>query len=231
MFFQKSGPTSVTSTMRLSHHNSRDTWRATTPWAFRPHGPPLLLGLSLFWDSVKVCWSKPSGEATPWTVFAQGVLQTHQLVARLSTAVISLVVPDRVVPLRERPGFGTIPRTLIVIAYVLDFWSRRISPCPTPTGSSRSTSWAPWWSSAWVARSISRPDWGLTARRLMTSPAPAPRRSCRVHPSQPGSDGAGCRVVDGGTVGVGTAFFAATIGFSIGASLRVTESLVSRFSS
>jgi hypothetical protein len=34
----------------------------------------------------------------------------------------------------------------------------------------------------------------------------------------------------GGTVGVGTAFFAATIGFSIGASLRVTESLVSRFS-
>jgi hypothetical protein len=30
----------------------------------------------------------------------------------------------------------------------------------------------------------------------------------------------------GGTVGVGTAFFAATIGFSIGASLQATERLV-----
>jgi uncharacterized membrane protein YczE len=34
----------------------------------------------------------------------------------------------------------------------------------------------------------------------------------------------------GGTVGVGTAFFAATIGFSIGANLRVTELLVRKFS-
>jgi uncharacterized membrane protein YczE len=35
----------------------------------------------------------------------------------------------------------------------------------------------------------------------------------------------------GGTVGAGTAFFAATIGFSIGANLRVTDQFVRRFSS
>ena len=33
----------------------------------------------------------------------------------------------------------------------------------------------------------------------------------------------------GGTVGVGTAFFAATVGFSIGASLNVTDRIVRRF--
>jgi uncharacterized membrane protein YczE len=33
----------------------------------------------------------------------------------------------------------------------------------------------------------------------------------------------------GGTVGVGTAFFASTIGFSIGASLSVTDRIVRRF--
>jgi uncharacterized membrane protein YczE len=33
----------------------------------------------------------------------------------------------------------------------------------------------------------------------------------------------------GGTLGVGTVFFAATIGFSIGASLNVMERIVRRF--
>jgi uncharacterized membrane protein YczE len=33
----------------------------------------------------------------------------------------------------------------------------------------------------------------------------------------------------GGTVGVGTAFFAATVGFSIGASLNAVDRIVGRF--
>src|ERR1035437_5873525 len=118
-------PTSVTSTMRLSHKIPVTPWRATNPWAFRPRmALPLILGLSLFGLGEGLLVQSQWG-ATPWTVFAQGVSRHTSWSLGWSTAVISLVVLMAWFPLGERPGFGTIAN-LIIIAYVLDLVSTNL---------------------------------------------------------------------------------------------------------
>jgi uncharacterized membrane protein YczE len=190
---------------------------------------PLLLGLSLFGLGEGLLVQAQWG-ATPWTVFAQGVSKHTNWSLGWSTAVISLVVLIAWFPLRERPGFGTIAN-LIVIAYVLDLVSTNLA-----------VPHADWLKSLYVVGAVVVIGVG-SALYLTTGLGPGPRDGLMTSLHRR----LGVSVVYirlslevtvlvvgwlmGGTVGVGTAFFAATIGFSIGASLRVTESLVSRFSS
>jgi uncharacterized membrane protein YczE len=189
---------------------------------------PLLLGLSLFGLGEGLLVQAQWG-ATPWTVFAQGVSKHTNWSLGWSTAVISLVVLVAWFPLRERPGFGTIAN-LIVIAYVLDLVSTNLA-----------VPHVYWLKSLYVVGAVLVIGVG-SALYLTTGLGPGPRDGLMTSLHRR----LGVSVVYvrlslevtvlvvgwfmGGTVGVGTAFFAATIGFSIGASLRVTESLVSRFS-
>jgi uncharacterized membrane protein YczE len=190
---------------------------------------PLFLGLSLFGLGEGLLVQAQWG-ATPWTVFAQGVSRHTNWSLGWSTAVISLVVLVAWFPLRERPGFGTIAN-LIVIAYVLDLVSTNLA-----------VPHAYWLKSIYVVGAVLVIGAG-SALYLTTGLGPGPRDGLMTSLHRR----LGVSVVYirltlevtvlvvgwlmGGTVGVGTAFLAVTIGFSIGACLRVTESVASRFTS
>ncbi len=165
--------------------------------------------------------------ATPWTVFAQGIARHAHISLGWSTAAISCVVLVLWFPLRERPGFGTIAN-LIIIAYVLDLSSSSLAE---PSND--------------VLKAIY-----VVVAVLLIGVGSALYLTCGLGPGP--RDGLmtslhrrfGISVVYvrltlevavlvigwllGGTVGVGTAFFDATIGFCIGLSLRVLDVAVEK---
>lgn len=162
--------------------------------------------------------------ATPWTVFAQGVARRLDVSIGWSTLLISSVVLLTWWPLRERPGFGTIANILI-IAYCLDLTSATVT---TPS--------SPWLRAVLMVAGVAAIGVG-SALYLTTGLGPGPRdgvmtslhRRLRVSVVYLRLS---IEVVVlsvgwllGGVVGVGTAFFAGTIGFSIGLSLNMLDRL------
>ncbi len=162
--------------------------------------------------------------ATPWTVFAQGLARRLDISIGWSTLLISSVVLLTWWPLRERPGFGTIANILI-IAYCLDLTSTTVT---TPS--------SPWLRALLMVAGVVAIGVG-SALYLTTGLGPGPRdgvmtslhRRLRVSVVYVRLS---IEVVVlsvgwllGGVVGVGTAFFAGTIGFSIGLSLNMLDRL------
>jgi uncharacterized membrane protein YczE len=188
---------------------------------------PLVLGLSLFGVGEGLLVVSHWG-ATPWTVFAEGVSRHAHISIGWSTAAISCLVLLAWFPLRERPGFGTIAN-LVIIAYVLDLTSEIV---PTPASAFAK--------SLFVVGAVVAIGIG-SSLYLTTGLGPGPRDGLMTSLHRR----LGVSVVYvrltlevavlivgwlmGGTVGVGTAFFAATVGFSIGASLNLTDRIVRRF--
>ena len=216
--------------MKLSHKILITPWRATNTWALRPRMIlPLVLGLSLFGLGEGLLVQSQWG-ATPWTVFAQGVSRHTNWSLGWSTAAISVVVLLLWFPLRERPGLGTIAN-LLIIAYVLDLVSTNLA-----------VAHADWLKAVYVVGAVAAIGVG-SALYLTTGLGPGPRDGLMTSLHRH----LGISVVYvrltievtvlvagwlmGGTVGVATAFFAATIGFSIGASLNVMEHIVEWFQS
>jgi uncharacterized membrane protein YczE len=215
---------------KLSHKIPVTPWRATSTWAFRPRMfLPLAFGLSLFGVGEGLLVVSRWG-ATPWTVFAEGVARHAHISLGWATAAISCVVLLAWFPLRERPGFGTIAN-LVIIAYMLDLTSTTM---PVPHNVVLE---ALLMIGGVVAIGIG------SALYLTTGLGPGPRDGLMtsIHRHF------GVSVVYvrltlevvvliigwllGGTVGIGTAFFAATVGFSIGVSLNVVERIVGKFQS
>ena len=221
----ESGATSVAWTMKLSHTIPVTPWRAGTTWAFRPRmAAPLFLGLTLFGLGEGLLVQSQWG-ATPWTVFAQGVSEHAGISLGWSTALISTVVLLAWWPLRERPGFGTISN-LVIIAYVRDMTTYLVA---VPHGDVTKA--------MYMVAAVAVIGVG-SALYLTTGLGPGPRDGLmtglhrRLHVSV-----VYVRLtlevvvlsigwLMGGTVGIGTAFFAATIGFSIGLNLEVVKRLV-----
>jgi hypothetical protein len=188
---------------------------------------PLVLGLSLFGVGEGLLVVSHWG-ATPWTVFAQGVARHANISIGWSTAAISCVVLLAWFPLRERPGFGTLAN-LVIIAYVLDVTS---STVPVPQNA--------WVKASFVVGAVALIGIG-SALYLTCGLGPGPRDGLMTSLHRR----LGVSVVYvrlsleivvlfvgwllGGTVGVGTAFFATTIGFCIGANLRVLDVSVRRW--
>jgi uncharacterized membrane protein YczE len=208
--------------MKLSHKIPATPWRARTTWALRPRMiAPLFIGLALFGVGEGLLVQSHWG-ATPWTVFAQGISRHAHISIGWSTAAISCAVLLAWFPLRERPGFGTVAN-LVVIAWVLDLTASTVS---APSSS--------WLKALFVVGAVVVIGIG-SALYLTTGLGPGPRDGLMtsVHRHF------GISVVYvrltleivvlvvgwlmGGTVGVGTAFFAATIGFSIGANLQILD--------
>jgi uncharacterized membrane protein YczE len=188
---------------------------------------PLFIGLSLFGFGEGLLVQSHWG-ASPWTVFAQGVARHTHLSLGWSTALISVVLLLGWIVLQERPGFGTIAN-LVVIAYVLDMTTYFLA-VPSDPGLKI----------LYIVGAVVVIGVG-SALYLSTNLGPGPRDGLMTSIHRHFgvslvyvrlSLEATVLVVGwlmGGTVGVGTAFFAATIGFSIGASLNLMERFVKRF--
>jgi uncharacterized membrane protein YczE len=214
--------------MKISHKIPATPWRARTPWSLRPGMvPPLLVGLSIFGLGEGLLVQSHWG-ATPWTVFAQGVAKHAHLSIGWSTALISCVVLLAWFPLRERPGFGTVAN-LVIIAYVLDLTTLVVAVPHSPAVKF-----------VYVVTAVVAIGIG-SSLYLTTGLGPGPRDGLmtslhrHLHVSvvyirlalEVAMLAAGWFL--GGTVGIGTAVFATTIGFSIGASLQVMDRVVKRF--
>jgi uncharacterized protein len=91
----------------------------------------LFLGLALFGIGEGALVAAGLGNA-PWTVLAQGVARRTPLDIGGATIVVSLVVLLGWIPLRQRPGLGTVGN-VVVIGLVLDVASR-VLPRPDAFG-------------------------------------------------------------------------------------------------
>ncbi len=182
---------------------------------------PLLGGLGLFGLGEGLLVASHWG-ATPWTVFAQGLGHRVGISIGWATMIVSLGVLLAWWPLRERPGLGTLAN-LVVIAWVLDLTAAHVATPANPFGRA-----------LLMVAGVTAIGLG-SAFYLTTGLGPGPRDGLMTSLH---------RRLDvsvvyvrlslevlvlavgwslGGQVGVGTAFFASTVGFSIGLSLRAVE--------
>lgn len=117
----------MTSTTRVLPHTP---WAASSLWSFRPLPlAVLVLSLSLFGVAEAMLVRANLG-ATPWVVFAQGIGLQAGISIGWATFYISIAVLLLWIPLRLRPGAGTL-LNMLLIALVLDIAVRLL---PAPAG-------------------------------------------------------------------------------------------------
>jgi uncharacterized membrane protein YczE len=89
-------------------------WSAPTRWTPKPDALVLLvIGLVLFGVGDSLIVNSRLGN-TPWTTLADGVARHTPLDLGEATIVVSFLVLLGWIPLRERPGIGTIGNALII---------------------------------------------------------------------------------------------------------------------
>ena len=93
-------------------------WRADHRWHLSfPRVAILFFGLAIFGLGVSLLIQGNIGNA-PWTVFAEGVSVKSGWSIGFSTFVISVFVLLIWIPLRERPGFGTLSNIVIIATFI-----------------------------------------------------------------------------------------------------------------
>lgn len=179
----------------------------------------LIVGLWLFGTGEAMLVDAALGNA-PWTVFAQGIAVRTGIAIGLATFVTSVVVLLMWIPLREKPGLGTIANA-IVIALALQVM---IGVLPTPESLG--------WRLAQVVTGIVLVGIG-SGLYLTTNLGPGPRdglmtgiherTGIAVTPVRLSIEVIVLAVgwILGGTVGVGTVLFAVLIGPSVGYGLKL----------
>jgi len=187
---------------------------------------PLVGGLVSFGIGEGLLVAAHWGSA-PWTVFAQGLSKQLHLSIGFSTALISCAVLLAWIPLKEKPGLGTVAN-LVLIASALD-----VTVAVAGTHHSFGAR------IAFVVVALEAIALG-SALYLTTGLGPGPRDGLmtslhrRLGVSivyvRAGIEGsvlvAGWLL--GGVVGVVTAIFALGIGFAIGWNLKIVELLASK---
>ena len=100
-------------------------WGASHRWDVSPSRFAILLfGLFIFGIGDSLLIVSELGNA-PWSVLAQGISRQSSLSVGEATLVISALVLLLWIPLKERPGFGTIAN-ILVIAFAIDIGIRFI---------------------------------------------------------------------------------------------------------
>ncbi len=97
-------------------------WSSPSPYNLRPQLLTffyLNFGLALFGLGEAVLITSGAG-VSPWTVLADGISQIAVWSIGFSTMIISFAILLLWIPLRQRPGMGTILNALI-IAFMIDF--------------------------------------------------------------------------------------------------------------
>ncbi len=212
-----------------SHTVPDTSWRSASRWRSGPSTFLLLvLGLWLFGTGEAMLVTAAIGNG-PWTVLAQGLTVRLPLSIGVATFLVSVVVLLLWIPLRERPGLGTIMNA-IVIATALQVM---VGVLPEVTGDSflslvarvlmalmgialiglgsgiyLTTGLGPGPRDGWMTGIHQRTGWPVSAVRLGIE--------------------ATVLVIGwllGGTVGVGTVLFALLIGPAVGYGLRLAAAL------
>jgi uncharacterized membrane protein YczE len=195
-------------------------WRSQHRWRARPATIAILIiGLWLFGTGEAMLVNAGIG-VSPWTVFAEGLAARLSLPIGMTTLLTSLAVLALWLPLRERPGLGTIANAL-VIALALQVMIE-ILPTPTEFG----------WQLALVIGGIASIGLG-SGLYLTTNLGPGPRDGLMtgLH-ERTGIAVTPVRLTIevlvlvagwllGGTVGLGTVMFALFIGPSVGYGLSI----------
>ena len=209
--------------MRI-HAVPRMPWSANGRWRVRPTTFLVLMtGLWLFGTGEALLVASHLGN-TPWTVLAQGVSKHSSLSIGEATFAISVVVLLAWIPLRERPGFGTVANA-VVIAVAID---AMLHVLPQPSDATGRV--------AEVAAAIAAIGLG-SGLYLTTWLGPGPRDgwmtglAARLHAPiayvrlsiELTALVAGWAL--GGRVGLGTVVFAVTIGHAVAAAMRLLARL------
>jgi uncharacterized membrane protein YczE len=195
-------------------------WRAHSRWRSSPVTLLILVtGLWLFGVGEALLVDAALG-VSPWTVLAQGLDEQSGMGIGWATFVTSLVVLLLWIPLRERPGLGTVLNA-IVIALALGVTAPLL---PTPA--------SPAWQTAEMLGGIALIGLG-SGLYLTCGLGPGPRDGWMtgVH-HRTGVPVALVRIAIevtvlaggwllGGTVGIGTVAFALLIGPAVGYGLRL----------
>jgi uncharacterized membrane protein YczE len=93
-------------------------WRADHRWQLSPARIAILFfGLAIFGLGDSLLVQGNVGNA-PWTVFAQGLSIKTGWALGFSTLVISVCVLLLWIPLREKPGFGTLSNILLIASFI-----------------------------------------------------------------------------------------------------------------
>lgn len=202
-------------------------WRAEHRWQLSPARIAILwFGLAIFGLGDSLLVQGNVGNA-PWTVFAQGLSIKTGFPLGVSTLLISVVVLLIWIPLKERPGFGTLSNILLIASFI----QIGISIFPLQTTLANGV--------IFDLLGISLVGIG-SALYITCGLGPGPRDGAMtgIH------NRTGIRVgrvrlgieltvliigwLMGGTVGIGTLLFALLIGNSIAISLGVVARLTSR---
>ena len=116
--------------LRGSRGVPRTRWTAGHMWRPTPASfVSLLVGLWLFGTGEAFLFAANLG-ATPWGVLAQGVSRHVGIDIGWATFVVGLVVLLAWIPLKQRPGLGTISN-IIVISIAVDVVYSHMSTPPT----------------------------------------------------------------------------------------------------
>ena len=92
----------------------RTSWTATNQWSVTPLRLLILLfGLSIFGFGEALLIQSTLGNS-PWAVLSQGLSKHSPLSLGWSTFVISIVVLLAWIPLKQRPGFGTLTNMVVI---------------------------------------------------------------------------------------------------------------------
>lgn len=195
-------------------------WSAGSRWRGRPSTLIVLaFGLWLFGTGEALLVASHLGN-TPWTVLAQGVSRHSSLSIGEATLAISAVVLIGWIPLRERPGLGTIANA-VVIAVAIDVM---LAVLPTPDAAAGRL--------AEVIAAIACIGMG-SGLYLTTWLGPGPRDGWMTGVARrTGWPIAGVRLsieltvlvagfLLGGRVGVGTVAFALTIGYAVATAMTL----------
>jgi uncharacterized membrane protein YczE len=204
----------TTSARAVPARSSRDLWRPDARRLAR-----LLLGLWLFGTGDALIVDAVLGNA-PWTVLAQGVSLRTPVTIGIATQLIGVVVLCGWIPLRERPGLGTV-LNVVVIGVALDVM---LPLLPDPVG--LVARWAGLLAGVGLVGLGS--GFYLTAR---LGPGPRDGLMTGIHRRRAWPLGAVRAGIEftvltlgwalGGTVGLGTVAFAVLIGPAVGLGVRL----------
>lgn len=93
-------------------------WRASHRWQLSISRVAILwFGLAIFGLGDSLLIQGGIGNA-PWTVFAQGLSLKTGISIGLSTFIISIFVLLIWIPLKERPGFGTLSNIVLIATFI-----------------------------------------------------------------------------------------------------------------
>lgn len=100
--------------LRGSRTITRTRWTARSPWRPTPGSlTSLVVGLWLFGTGDAFLLTADLG-ATPWTVLSQGVSVRTGLPIGATTFLVSIAVLLLWIPLRQRPGLGTVLNIVVI---------------------------------------------------------------------------------------------------------------------